>query len=637
MNLKRRLWISMACMTSIVSLCVASCVNEAYDLSKGIDTTVDINADISVPLGSTQKILIGDLLEIDSGNSMITVADNGDYVFSIQGDPITRTVEMPDLDLGTIDIGNEQNEGGFRVNMEVPVDQLKSDLAGSLTVPEDYKFDDIRVEGETSTAIKISQEVDYVTAIERIDMDADLTLSLALARSGGNGTGGSITISEGFVLNFPDYIVVGAPSDSRFSLDPADNSIKTVSDVTLEMNDALALTIDITAIDFTNSTMPDGQGLIDGKIVIDDKIVMSGLSVSAMARSFGSTVSELPTQLTLDIDLSAAVNEIKSARLILDPEVTVEDQTIEVTGERPEFLEGADVNIDLYNPVITLTVRNDSPLSAALSATITANTEGKDPVSVMLGSQDPDAEDAIVLSPGVTPVYISRKPYDPGDIISGTNPYISVVNDEIGSLVSALPDEIVISDIKVQAIQDMVTVDLAGTDEYEFAMDYSIYSPMAFGEDLLIEYPYDIKGLNDTFNSSSEETGSGNDGVEIRFTEATVSLTFVNEIPFRLGVTALPIDTDGNVIESGIEISLTDPATGADVSVAPGSINNPGSTSALITVHADMETVRKLDGFRLDLKGSCDSGFAGQAINKDQGIQLKDISVSIVGGISTEL
>ena len=625
----------MSCMTSIVSLCSTSCVNEAYDLSKGIDTSIDINADISVPLGSTQKILIGDLLEIDSGNSMITVADNGDYVFSIQGDPITRTVEMPDLDLGTIDIGNEQNEGGFRVNMEVPVDQLKSDLAGSLTVPEDYKFDDIRVEGETSTAIKISQKVDYVTAIERIDMDADLTLSLALARSGGNGTGGSITISEGFVLDFPNYIVVGAPSDSRFSLDPADNSIKTVSDVTLEMNDALALTIDITAIDFTK--MPDGQGLIDGKIVIDDKIVMSGLSVSAMARSFGNIVDDLPTELSLDIDLGIDVAAVRSARLMIDPEVTVEDQTIEVTGERPEFLEGADVNIDLYNPVITLTVRNDSPLSAALSATITANTEGKDPVSVMLGSQDPDAEDAIVLSPGVTPIYISRKPYDPGDIIPGTNGYIPVVKDEIGNLVSALPDEIVISGIKVQTVQEMMDMELDGSREYTFAMDYSIYSPMAFGEDLLIEYPYDIKGLNDTFNSSSEETGSGNDGVEIRFTEATVSLTFVNEIPFRLGVTALPIDTDGNVIESGIEISLTDPATGADVSVAPGSINNPGSTSALITVHADMETVRKLDGFRLDLKGSCDSGFAGQAINKDQGIQLKDISVSIVGGISTEL
>lgn len=627
----------MACMTSIVSLCVASCVNEAYDLSKGIDTTVDINADISVPLGSTQKILIGDLLEIDQENSMIKADENGDYVISMDGSIDPQKIKIPDINLDNINIGNNDNDGGFRVNMDVPIDELVQELpSGDVSVPEDFKFDDIAVDGEASTDINISQPVDYVTDIESVDLDATLSVSLSLARSGGAGSGGVITIEKGFSLNFPDYISIESPEDTRFSLDPTDNSIVTVSDVTLETGRPLGLGIGITGIDFTG--MPDGQGFVDGKISINDKIVMSGLSVSAMARSFGATVDELPESLSMDIDLGMTVNSVKSATLTLDPQVTVADQTIEVTGERPEFLDGANVNIDLYNPVITLTVSNDSPLSASLSATITANTDGKDPVSVRLGNADnPDAEDAIVLSGGVTPIYISRKAYTPDDIVSGTNPYISVVNDEIGSLVSALPDEIVISDIKVQAIQDMVTVDLAGTDGYEFAMDYSIYSPMAFGEDLLIEYPYDIKGLNDTFNSSSDKTGSGDDGVEIRFTEATVSLTFVNEIPFRLGVTALPIDTDGNVIESGIEISLTDPATGADVSVAPGSINNPGSTSALITVHADMETVRKLDGFRLDLKGSCDSGFAGQAINKDQGIQLKDISVSIVGGISTEL
>lgn len=623
-------------MTSIVSLCSTSCVNEAYDLSKGIDTSIDINADISVPFGSTQKILIGDLLEIDQENSMIKADENGDYVISMDGSIDPQKIEIPDINLDNINIGNNDNDGGFRVNMDVPIDELVQQLpVGDVSVPEDFKFDDIAVDGETSTDINISQPVDYVTDIESVDLDATLSVSLSLARSGGAGSGGAITIKEGFRLDFPDYISIESPEDTRFSLDRTDNSIVTVSDVSVETGSPLRLDIGITGIDFTG--MPKGQGFMDGSISINDKIAMSGLSISAMARSFGATVDELPTSLSMDIDLGMTVNSVKSATLTLDPQVTVADQTIEVTGERPEFLDGANVNIDLYNPVITLTVRNDSPLSAALSATITANTEGKDPVSVMLGSLDPDAEDAIVLSPGVTPVYISRKPYDPGDIIPGTNGYIPVVKDEIGNLVSALPDEIVISGIKVQTVQEMMDMELDGSREYTFAMDYSIYSPMAFGEDLLIEYPYDIKGLNDTFNSSSEETGSGNDGVEIRFTEATVSLTFVNEIPFRLGVTALPIDTDGNVIESGIEISLTDPATGADVSVAPGSINNPGSTSALITVHADMETVRKLDGFRLDLKGSCDSGFAGQAINKDQGIQLKDISVSIVGGISTEL
>ena len=160
---------------------------------------------------------------------------------------------------------------------------------------------------------------------------------------------------------------------------------------------------------------------------------------------------------------------------------------------------------------------------------------------------------------------------------------------------------------------------------------------MAFGENLLIEYPYDIKGLNDTFNSDEGGTGSGNDGIEIRFTEAIVSLTFMNEIPFRLGVTASPIDVDGSVIESGISVSLTDADTGEAISVAPGNMNSPAGTRAVITVRADMDAVKKLDGIRLNLTGKCDSGFEGQAINKNQGIQIKDMSLKITGGISTEI
>ena len=78
----------MACMTSIVSLCLTSCVNEAYDLSKGIDTSIDINADISVPFGSTQKILIGDLLEeMDMMNLVLNgMSGTGSACFALSKD-----------------------------------------------------------------------------------------------------------------------------------------------------------------------------------------------------------------------------------------------------------------------------------------------------------------------------------------------------------------------------------------------------------------------------------------------------------------------------------------------------------------------------------------------------------------------
>ena len=626
MNLERHALIPAVCIVSSF-ICITACVNEEYDLSKGIDTTINVNGDISAPLGSTEKILIGDFFEIDPQNSAISVVD-GDYVLSLSGDMVRHDIDVPELGISGISVGNSENPGGYRINMDIPDTQP---VEGVQIPDRTYEF---TVSGEKETAIEINEEVpEYIAGIGKIELNSAMSISMRLSRDDGRSEG-EITIGEGFSLVFPDYITIVKEGGSVDYEVLDGNVVRFASSASLTPSAPLGFQLGIAGIDF--GRMPDGQGLVNGRIVIDDIIGMQDVSISANARSFGEVISDLPSSLSIDIDMSVSDIEIETVEVVFNPEITVDDQTVEI-GEMPEFLSEEGNRLDLYSPVITLMVTNDSPVSAVLQADITSYSNDSQTASIHLGNEDAGAADAVVLRSGVTPVYISRKPYDPGDIIPGTNGYIPVVKDEIGNLVSALPDEIVISGIKVQTVQEMMDMELDGSREYTFAMDYSIYSPMAFGEDLLIEYPYDIKGLNDTFNSSSEETGSGNDGVEIRFTEATVSLTFVNEIPFRLGVTALPIDTDGNVIESGIEISLTDPATGADVSVAPGSINNPGSTSALITVHADMETVRKLDGFRLDLKGSCDSGFAGQAINKDQGIQLKDISVSIVGGISTEL
>ena len=44
---------------------VSSCVNQEYDLNKGIDKTVNLNGQISAPIGNTGKIMIGDFLELN--------------------------------------------------------------------------------------------------------------------------------------------------------------------------------------------------------------------------------------------------------------------------------------------------------------------------------------------------------------------------------------------------------------------------------------------------------------------------------------------------------------------------------------------------------------------------------------------
>ena len=99
MNLKKRSWIPW-CAASIVIACASGCVNEQYDLSKGIDMTIGADVNISVPVGSTEFIEIGDFLKIEeSENNMIFMDETtGDYYLSFAGkEPFSTTIEVPEI------------------------------------------------------------------------------------------------------------------------------------------------------------------------------------------------------------------------------------------------------------------------------------------------------------------------------------------------------------------------------------------------------------------------------------------------------------------------------------------------------------------------------------------------------------
>ena len=59
----------LSSVAALSLMALPACVNEEYDLNKGIDTTIDIEGNISAPVGSTEKIMIGDLFEIEEAIS----------------------------------------------------------------------------------------------------------------------------------------------------------------------------------------------------------------------------------------------------------------------------------------------------------------------------------------------------------------------------------------------------------------------------------------------------------------------------------------------------------------------------------------------------------------------------------------
>lgn len=624
MNLERHALIPAVCIVSSF-ICITACVNEEYDLSKGIDTTINVNGDISAPLGSTEKILIGDFFEIDPQNSAISVVD-GDYVLSLSGDMVRHDIDVPELGISGISVGNSENPGGYRINMDIPDTQP---VEGVQLPDRTYEF---TVAGEKETAIEINEEVpEYIAGIGKIELNSVMSISMRLSRDDGRSEG-EITIGEGFSLVFPDYITIVKEGGSVDYEVLDGNVVRFASSASLTPSAPLGFRLGIAGIDF--GRMPEGQGLVNGRIVIDDIIGMQDVSISANARSFGEVISDLPSSLSIDIDMSVSDIEIETVEVVFNPEITVDDQTVEI-GEMPEFLSEEGNRLDLYSPVITLMVTNDSPVSAVLQADITSYSNDSQTASIHLGNEDAGAADAVVLRSGVTPVYIVRRAEDvPDGPVAATNDPVIIVRDDLSELIATIPDKMTVSDIDVRVLQETIEFDLVNApDKYSFSFGYDINVPLAFGEELAVSYPYDITGLNETLNpSSSDDNGS----LEIDFSEASVFLTFVNEIPLDLSVAASPIDKDGNVIGSGIDVELTGIEGNSAVTVGAGNVGSPSESPAVIRIRADRESLMKLDGFRLDLKGSCGSGFAGVALNENQGIQLKDISVNIKGGVSTQ-
>ncbi|GEM_PF-3766679 len=639
---------------SLSMLGLQSCVNEAYDLNKGIDTTINVDGNISLPIGSTEKIMIGDFLEID-GNSGLNEDGNGDYSLGFSGSPVTESVSVPAIDLPADNflVDLEIQPVNIRQTVENAIDDFGEyqDIVNSypLSGMSPVTFDDL-LDGEQSSAmIDIDQEVNDIAAtvseIGSVYLDAPVKLAFSFNSADGKGI---ITVNKGLKVTFPDFLTISDIPDN-FSI-TAENVLTLQEDVRLTSGLPLDISFNITEMDLEALKTQSGgtQGYVeDGGnhyIRIQQPIEIEGLVLEVIPEDFGETLGELPATISFDIDIAAEKMTVTGATMVLDPDITIEDQTVE-TGELPEFLTGDNMYLDVYNPTITLRVSNSTPVALAVTAKMQGYDENGNPTlnsPILIGSE---SEPIIIrnLEGGVTcntTVCISRRAVDPEETLPVDEYYQNLVIDNLSEIIATMPHTIKIYDVTAEPYlgegekYTSVVFGSSGEAEYEFGFSYDICIPLSFGEGLAIEYPYDITGLNSSFNSEANE-GSN---MSVYVDNAVISMTFVNTLPLGMSVTASPIDTNGNVLsaDSGIEVGIS-ASDGSQANVAAGTLDNPSSSPVRITLKAAKDAVKNLDGFRLNIIGTSSEETAGIALNSNQYIQITGISLSFDGGLEMEL
>ena len=572
----------VAMLSAAVS--VTSCLNEDYDLTKDIDTNISIDGDISAPLGNSEFILVDDFLNLGNDDKDVLKTDaSGNYYLSVTGRGTSSDVELPVFSFSDELV----TDGGYTATIE----KRELPLPSSGTVPDTPYTKHFNA---SSTPIKINEDVPTeILAVKDAEVSGVVNVSLTV-------TAGKATLSD-LIIDFPDYLEFADVKDVGLNFNP-DGNILTIKSPQIHTM-SKSINLNVIGIDFEK--IPSGQGFIPSqhKIVLNDEVKLSAFDVNAVLSDFGATVEVIPNEIVADIDLSISSLIVKTALVKVDPDIVI-DPFISNVGALPDFLSGDDVVLDLYNPVLKLNIDNCTPFTLNLNADIMSY-KGADHRTAHVGNAN--GGKAITLTPsGMNRLYVSRT----GEGVP--DGFASVVVPDFSSLFSIAPDRIGMENIDVEAADEFVTLTSGG--RYNVVYDFELAAALAFGKDVRIVYSTDFTGWNETFNPKDESFA-----LEIR--NADVKFDFVNMIPLSISLDAAAIDVDGNVIPE-IKVSL-------DGNIPAGSVEKPSTSSLTLNLEGSAEQMRKLDGLRLNLTGSDPGTLEGVCLNKNQGVQFKNMKIRL--------
>lgn len=579
----------IAMLSAAVS--VTSCLNEDYDLTKDIDTNISIDGDVSAPLGNSEFILVDDFLNLGNDAADVLKADaSGNYYVSVTGRGASSDVELPVFSFSDELV----TDGGYIAKIK----KSELPLPSSGTVPAEQYTKHFNV---SSTPMTVNEDVPHeIRAVKDAEVSGVVNISLTV-------TTGKATLSD-LIIDFPEYLEFADVKDAGLNFNPDGNilTIKSPQISTMAKNYYL----NVVGIDFDK--IPSGQGFLPSqhKIVLNDEIKLSAFDVNAVLSDFGTTVEAIPNEIVADIDLSISSLIVKTALVKVDPDIVI-DPFISNVGELPDFLSGDDVVLDLYNPVLKLNIDNRTPLKLNLNADIMSY-KGADHRTAHVGNAN--GGEAIALTPsGMNRLYVSRT----GEGVPAG--FASVVVPDFSSLISIVPDRIGVENIDVEAADEFVTLTSGG--RYNVVYDFELAAALAFGKDVKIVYSTDFTGWNETFNPNDESFA-----LEIR--DADVKFDFVNMIPMTISLDAAAIDVDGNVIP-GIKVTLNG-------DIPAGFVEKPSTSALTLNLEGSAEQMRKLDGLRLNLTGSDPGTMSGVCLNKNQGVQFKNMKIRLQAKMDIE-
>ena len=604
--------IIVACILPAAML--ASCsVDDKYDMSKELDMTVGVGKGFEVPVGSTEKIMLTELIDT-AETDVIKIDAQGNYSVYKEG---TLNPESFKVNVVNIKINPVANPKGYDFELVdlskfsgLPLwiqEEIKKGLFPHLVREENI---------ENVTEFNINQDVPEemkklrsMTFKKPVKMTLQLDVYSAnhlsddvLAKTGRLHLYSKDLNDKGFTIEIPEYIVF-APEDNVADGKLVVDGYLNYDASTQKMG--IKREYSIIGLDF--SKLPTGYLAVeDGKINISEELRVHGAIESDTVFFTFNNVSHAQH---IDIEPRLAIDEMQIATVegVFEPTIDPISETVDVNlGDDLDFLNNA--YLDFSDPRIFVTLVN--PVAAKIFTDATFAGYDKSG-NLIEGSQ---IATALTFAPATTNnFYINR--YD-----TQLEGYTTVVIPELNNLVKKIPETL---DVQLNARLDnenYTTVTLG--ENMEISGSYQVSVPMVF-DDFNLEY---TETVDDVLGENADDITDYVTDIN----SVTVSFDVYNTVPAKFVPSIVAYDKNGSKLEN-VTVAVTgDIAKGNGMK--DGVVSEAVKSSVSINLSVKNGELDKL--YKLDIKFA---GSGSGTFNSNEYIQIKDAVITIDEQISVDL
>ena len=627
-QIKQFLFVGALCAGS--AFLTTACVDNSYDLSEDLDLTMGLGSNgLSVPMGNVEKIYLNDILSVDesvkldAANQYYLVED-GTTNFDFTIDNVTTKVDNPTL-------RTEAGKPALPFNTVCEI--LGAAGVSSITLPAVPQVFSGEAEGTQSMDFSVTDISSAITAIHSVSF-TPLKVSLSLEWFKSNAAlKFDLKELKDVEITLPSilHVVDGSVSEGWKLVEGHKLVAKSVAFNGANMKEIVSFTIDQAQLKDCSKIE---KGELPRKLTIKPEflqIKMKGGADFVNTGSFTMNSNDyMDVRLHIKVGTPGANNKtnvyVTRAKGVFDPLINPDVESIDIASELPDFLQDPKVRVNVSNPTLKFNVypKNNVQIPADVDfyATLHSIKDGADQVYPV---EFPKYTRLYKNTSNV--IYFHQDaagPYDPNGLESDASgkKVQTVKVDNISSLISVLPDHIEVdlgangadnADKHIRVAQEENEVVLG--QQYNQAVDYTIYVPFEFKNGVTIVYTDETDGMNEDLKDYAA------DGIQI-------SAEAENTIPLDLKATISAYDMYENLIP-GIQFE--------EVDVKAGGGTDATAVTTALTIKAnltDRNLLKKLD--KLEFKINAASEATSNATHKlvsTQYVQLKNVKLKLVGQI----